>query len=335
MHLRPLARLTAPSPALARLTQFAVAAACLLIAQTSLLGQAHAQASPPPAAPAPASAPASSPSAKVIDNSAMDAELFYQILLSELRLRQNDPGYAYQVYLEVARQHRSSQLFQRSVEIALSARAGEQALAAARSWHTALPQDRQASEYTAQILMALGRSNELAEPLRSLIALAPQAQQAQIIASLPRSLSRLSDRKAAATVVDEVTEPWRTPLPGLAEAWAASSEAWLGAGDHAKALERLRRAHTANPHLLNVGLLAVDLMAHDPTTETIVKQQLARQDTAVLRLAYARKLVTLQRLADAAIQLDAILVQQPDNALAWLTLGAVRTELKQLDAAEQ
>jgi Flp pilus assembly protein TadD len=121
----------------------------------------------------------------------------------------------------------------------------------------------------------------------------------------------------------------------MAEAWAASSEAWLSAGDQALAYERLQRAYAANPRLVNVGLLALDLMASYPDTEAIVKKQLADAPSPVLRLSYARKLLAAQRVADAAVQLDGILAQQPDNAMAWLTLGAVRMELKQLDPAEQ
>jgi tetratricopeptide (TPR) repeat protein len=264
----------------------------------------------------------------------MDGELFYQVLMCETKLRQNDAGFAYQIYLELARNRHNAQLYQRSVDIALGARAGDQALAAARAWHTAFPQDRQASEYTAQILMALGRTSELAQPLRDLIAQTPKMQQPQMLGSLTRSLNRISDRKAVAQVVDEVTQPWRDANPGLAEAWAASSEAWLNAGDHKLALDRMQRADALDPRLSSVGLLAIDLMPQHPQTEAIVKRQLAQAPTTTLRLAYARKLLTLQRLPDAAAQLDIILAQQPDIAMAWLTLGAVRVELKQLDLAE-
>ena len=92
-----------------------------------------------------------------VNNSAMDATLFYQVLISEIQVRQGDLGTAYQIYLDAAKRLRSAQLFHKSVEYALQGRAGEQALIAARAWRQALPQDRQAAEYAAQILIALGR----------------------------------------------------------------------------------------------------------------------------------------------------------------------------------
>ncbi len=317
-------------------------AALLTCGLITVSSHAQAQDGAPISLPAPAPAAASAPdsskataSAVPVENSDMDAQLFYQVLVSELRLRQDDAGFAYQIYLESAKQHASSQLFQRSVDIALAARAGEQALTAARAWRSALPAERPAAEYEAQILMALSRPGELASPLSAIVKLAPNEQRPQVIASLPRSLSRLSDRKAVALLIDEVTLPWReTPLP-MAEAWAASSEGWLNAGDQALAYERFQRAVALNPQLLTTGLLALDLMAQHPEAETLVKAQLAKDPSPVLRLAYARKLVSAQRMAEAAAQLEGIVASQPDNAGAWLTLGSVRIELKQIDAAEQ
>jgi Flp pilus assembly protein TadD len=288
----------------------------------------------PAAATASASTPAKPTEPKPPENSAMSAQMFYQVLISEIRLRDNDAGFAYQVYLELAKRHDTAQLYQRSVDIALSARAGNQALAAANDWHAALPNDRQAVEYQAQILMALDRPQELAEPLATLIRLAPEGQRAQVVASVPRSLARMSDRKATAKLVDEVTQPWRDSKPAMAEAWAATSEAWLSAGDTALAHERLKRALSINPQLLAGGLLALDLMAAYPESENVIKAQLAHQATPTLRLAYARKLASLGRMAEAATQLEGIVAAQPDNANAWLTLGSVRIELKQLEGAD-
>lgn len=336
----PVARIRSPRQGM---QPWAVAAlmACGL-ASLSISGVSQAQTNAPVSLPAPPTAAASAPdssktaaSALPVENSTMDAQLFYQVLVSELRLRQDDAGFAYQVYLESAKQHSSSQLFQRSVDIALAARAGEQALTAARAWRTALPAERPAAEYEAQILMALSRTGELASPLSAIVKLAPPEQRPQVIASLPRSLSRLPDRKAVALMIDEVTQPWRDATPPLAEAWAASSEGWLNAGDQAKAYERFQRAVALNPQLLTTGLLSLDLMTQHPEVEAIVKAQLAKDPSPVLRLAYARKLVSVQRMADAAVQLEGIVASQPDNAGAWLTLGSVRIELKQIDAAEQ
>jgi tetratricopeptide (TPR) repeat protein len=265
----------------------------------------------------------------------MDGALFYQVLIAEVQSTAGDAGSAYQIYLEAARRQQSSQLYQRAVEIALRGRAGEQALTAAKAWRQALPNSREASEFTAQILLALGRSADLAAPLRTLIQLTPAPQQPQVISTLPRTVSRLADKQAAAQVIDEATQGWRQAPLELAEAWTASAEGWLMAKNADKATASLRKALTLKPAYPGAGLVAIDLMTLAPQSEELVKQQLALPDAPTLvRLAYARKLASSQRLAEAGDQLEALIITNPEQMGTWLTLAAVRLELKQLDKAE-
>lgn len=308
--------------------------------RTSLLALAllchNAWAAPDKPAPRSAAQAASTPVAKPpVRNSEMNAPLFYQVLIAEIQANSGDPGSAYQLYLDAARRHKNGQLFQRAVEVALRARAGEQALTAAKAWRQALPQSRQAAEFTSQIMIALGRTNELAPALRSLIELTPAPQQPQLLASLPRSLSRLTDKSLTARIIDEATEPWRTRPREQAEAWAASSEGWLRAANLGKTREGLQRAIALKPGLPVAGLLAIDLMKQSPDSEAIVRQQLQRPDASpVVRLAYARQLTLLQRYSEAEPQLETLVREQPDQMGNWLLLGAIRLELKKPDQAE-
>lgn len=310
-------------------TALTASATAMLCGALNLVG-AQAQAAPSAkAVPVEAAKPPA-------QNSAMDRDLFYQVLIAEIQANAGDAGSAYQIFLEAARRNQSAQLYQRAVEVALKARAGEQALAAAKAWRQTQPQSREAAEYTAQILIALGRTNELASPLRTLIQLSPVPQQPQVISALPRTLSRLSDRQAAAQVVDDATQPWRQPPLEIAEAWAASGEGWLQAKNPDKTLAAARRALALKPTLPLAGLLAVDLMGTKPEAEALVKAQLAQADAPPLvKLAYARKLAGMQRFEDSAAQLEAILKAQPEQMGSWLTLAAVRLQLNQPELAEQ
>ena len=90
-----------------------------------------------------------------ITNSSLDAPLFYQVLIGELELKSGRPGNAFEVLLDAARRQGDEPLFQRAVEIALQARAGDQALAASQAWRSAKPQSVAALRYQVQILLAL------------------------------------------------------------------------------------------------------------------------------------------------------------------------------------
>jgi hypothetical protein len=72
--------------------------------------------------------------ASKVQNSSLDAPLFYQLLLGEIELREGQAGTAYQLMLDAARRTKDEQLFRRATEIALQARAGEQALSATLAW---------------------------------------------------------------------------------------------------------------------------------------------------------------------------------------------------------
>lgn len=316
-----------------RATLSAAALAAMVMGHTAWAAPVAKPAAPAIAASAPGAEPAEAP--RVPEQSSLDGQLFYQLLIAEIQANGGDAGSAYQLYLDAARRHQSGQLYQRAVEIALRARAGEQALSAAKAWRQALPQSRDAAEFTSQILIVLGRPGELAAPLRALIQLTPTPQQPQVLANLPRSLARLSDRQVAAQVLDEATQPWRQPPLEMAEAWAASGEAWLMAKQFPKAMAATRKALALQPDLLTANLLAADMIGQQPDAEALVQQRMSRADAPpLLRLAYARRLASSQRYEEAATQLDALVKVQPEQTGHWILLAAVRLELRQADAAE-
>ena len=285
---------------------------------------------------APVHPPAQAAGSAPIVNSALTASLFYQLLVGELELRQGAPGAAYDVLLDAARKTKDEQLFHRAADIALQARAGDRALAAARAWRDAVPQSTEAHRYVVQILVALNRVPETAEPLRSLLALMPAAERPGFIAALPRFFARATDTRASATVVEEVLAGAMQAEPTRTVATIAVARAWLAAADKARALQLVQRAAKADPQADAPALLALELISADPAAETVVTDRLrAAPDADLLRLMYARTLGSLQRYPEALTQFEALTARQPDEPAPWLSLGALRLELKEPRAATQ
>ena len=287
-------------------------------------------AQPAPAAPPPVPAGNAAES-----NSRLDAPLFYQLLIGELQLRQGQPGAAYSLFLDAARRTRDEQLFRRAVEIALQGRAGDEALAAARSWGAAMPGSTEALRMQLQVLGAMNRVDEAAEPLARLLALTPEAQRNGLIASLPRFFGRSSDRRAVASMLERVLQPYVGPGPARPVARSALGSAWLAAGDRAQALALARRASQDDPDSPAPVLLALDLAAREPAAEALVQAYVRRPDAAAaVRLAYARLLWEGSRAGLAVEQLEQATRAQPQFAPAFLMLGMLEHELKHLDKAE-
>jgi len=276
-----------------------------------------------------APAVAAEPAAPKFENSTLDAPLFYQLLLSEIELRSGQAGTAYQLMLDAARRGKDEQLFRRATEIALQARAGDQALSAVLAWRQALPQSADALRYQIQLLVALNRVADVEEPLAALLRQTARPALPGLIEALPRLLGRAADRNAVAAVLERALRPYADAADTKASASVAVGRAWLVAGDTGKALAFAQRASEADPAAEGAALLALDMLPATPEAEAIVKRQLAaRADNPMVRLLYVRTLATSQRLAEATAEIEVLTRSDPNLAPPWLTLGALELEMK-------
>ena len=268
--------------------------------------------------------------------SSLDGPLFYQLLVAEIELRSGRAGVAFEVVLESARRTREAQLFQRAVDIALRARAGDRALAAARAWRTALPQAIEPLRLQLQILAALNRPGDAAEPLRALLRRTETSQQPALIGSMPRLFQRASEPRVVATTLEAVLLSEVPRGPARASALAASGRAWLQADDATQALRLARQALATRPAAPEAVLLAIDLVPRLPAAESLVRDALASdQADPALRVAYARGLARMQRPQAALEQLEIVNRQQPDLPAAWLLRGALHLEMREPARAEE
>jgi Flp pilus assembly protein TadD len=279
--------------------------------------QAHAQeaSTPPPA------------------NSGMDAPLFYQLLIGELELNSGQPGVAYQVLLDAARRTGDQELFKRVVNIAIQARAGDQALAAARAWADTTPRSVEALQTTMQLLALLNKPAEVPQPLTALLRVAPADQRPGFIAALPRLFQRSPDTKAVLAALSPVLHAQTGDLKPVA--LFAEARLAFNAGDNARALALTRELQAAVPTGDDAMQLAVDLLPSEPQAESLITERLAiKPDQHALRQAYGRALIQARRPADAAREFRLLTEATPDNPAPWLALGAIELELKHPAAAE-
>lgn len=266
---------------------------------------------------------------------ALDAELFYEIFLGEVSARTGDPGAGYAFMLEAARRSADGQLYQRAADIALQARSGDYALAAAKAWKEALPESREANRYVLQILVALNRIGETPELLRQELAQSPLRSKTSMLAALPQMYGRASDKALAAKVVeaalvDELAHPATGPL-----AWVSLGRVRLAADSKEGALEAARKAQALDRTNEGAARLALDLLElNTPGAESVVTESLTERPAPELRMAYARVLLGLQRYTDAAHQLDLLTKEKPDLVEPWLVLATLQLQDNRLSEAE-
>jgi tetratricopeptide (TPR) repeat protein len=298
--------------------------ALALAAGIGLADAARAQASASPAAPA---------------TSSLDAMLFYQLLLGELNVRGGDPGSGYSLILDAARRQKDPELFRRAIEVALQGRSGESALAAARAWSQALPNDQEASRYVLQILLALNRVSEAGPVLRTVLQSTPAIERNEAINAVPQTFGRASDKAQALAAVREALTPYLNQPAHGASAWTTVGRMELASERPAAALDAARRGHAIEPASPFPALLAIELLENGQAeAEPLIRQQIDASRNTTPRdlgvaVSYARLLLDLQRLRDARVQLERLTTRTPEHPEPWLLLGSLQVQDRAHDAA--
>lgn len=323
-HARP-APASMRLPAAARRLRPAVLAWALACGAGGLHAQSLAAASPATAASA-AKAP----------NSELDAPMFYQLLVGEMEAQAGRQANAYEVMLDAARRTPDSALFQRAVDLAVQMRACDKAVAAAKAWRNAMPESSEATRTMVQLLVALDRPTELAEPLRSLLQQVNGVDRSAVIAGIPRFLEGTADKPRALAMAEQALAPYLNAEPTRTAARTALGRLALAAGKNEQALSLARKALADDPGAPGPVLLALELMPAEPSAEVLVQSALARADAVpAIRMAYARTLEQRQRLVEAIAQMRLALQQQPELPQGWLSLGAVLLDLHETAAATE
>ncbi len=298
---------------------------------SSCVWSAWAQpATPAQASPAPTTDQAPPP------QSALDAALFYQLLMGELNVRSGSPGSGFSIILDAARKTRDPALFQRAVDLALQSRSGESALQAAQAWKSAVPGSTEANRYILQILLALNRVDEAGKALSVSIRDLPEAEQNAAIASVPRIFVRVQDKKTAADTVEKALATALKQSSTAAAAWTTVGRMRREAGQLALAVEATRQGRAADASAPGPLILALSLASAAPTEITPLLAQ-AMQDAVQpeLRLGYARHLIGQSQQAQALQQLARLNAEHPSFADGWLVHGLLLQETGQLAEAEQ
>ena len=301
------------------------------IAAAAFLGLGWAQTTPePPRGDKPA------PSLERLTDTQRLASLFYEVLLGEFKVRDGDPGTAYALMLDAARKTNDPALYKRATDIALQSRSGDAALAAVRAWRKELPDDRDASRYELQILLALGKIDETATALRrELDAESGVVPKNAILTALPAMYGRVPDKKKAASLVERLLAKELTEPDTAVSALTTVGRMRLAAGELDAALDAARKAHELDPKSEDPAILALEIFSQgSQTAEALVRAHLSHSTSSEYRISYARVLAQAQQYPQALQQIQIVTQQQPQLGMAWLLQGTLQLQAGALTEAE-
>ncbi len=294
--------------------------ACLLALAPAAFAQTPAAAAP--------SAP------KTPERSALDAQLMYQLLISELSFQNTDYGSAYGLMLHAARESGDAQLYERAIEMALTARDANAAMGAAKAWQQAQPQSPDPDRHLLQLAIGLNRLPDSLAVLQRMLARVPAAEKSAAITGLTRFYTRATEKAAAADLVEKALAPELANRATGPAAWAAIGNLRLLANNKAAALAAARKGAALNPASDDVAMLAITLL--DPPAEgmaELLQTYFAGPATLQVRMGYVRKLIDLQRYDQALEQVQRLTRDKPDFPDAWLVQGSIEFQNQALESA--
>lgn len=315
-----------------------------------------ASAGPPAAEPTGAQAPATgtattpaqegapAPGPRLLDDTgpipevALNSQLMFQLLASEIAAQRGELASATTTYLAMARQTRDPRLARRATELALTARAPAQALPAARLWHELSPASTLAAQTTEALLLQAGQLAE-AEPL--LAARLAEARSRNELAAaytgLRQLLARSSNIDPAAALA--MLERLAAPDAQVAHARLALAAQASAADDPARAAREAEAALSLAPDDESVAVAAAQYLATSDTSPDAAIARLeafvARQPESLeARFTLARLLAATGRNDEARAQFEAVLARQPESPPILFSLAQLAWQTGQPEAAE-
>lgn len=272
---------------------------------------------------------------KAAARAALDAELFYEILLGEMTTRSGEAGAGFALMLEAARRSNDEKVYKRAVELAVQARSGDAALAAATAWKEAWPQSREANRYVLQLLISLNRIAETAGPLQQELTQTAPHSKAAVLQALPQMYRRASDKRLAATLVEKaLSSDLESPESGAA-AWTAVGQMRLLADDGQGALSAAQRAYQFDMQAEGPILIALELLDKGQAgADAFVSHYFEGKPTPELRVVYARVLIDLKRQQDALQQVQMATRDKPSLTEAWFIQAALQFDTNALEPAQ-
>jgi tetratricopeptide (TPR) repeat protein len=271
-----------------------------------------------------------------IQNSAMDAPLFYELLIGEVEFHSGQAANGFEVVLNAARRTRDESLFRRAADMAVRAHSADRVLQAARAWRQAFPRSTEPLRLQVQVLLATQRLAEAAEPLRTLLVMLPERDRNTLLPALPAWVQRAAEGKPGQTLVEQALQPYLEAPATRTAARVAMGRSALLAGQPASAMNWARQAQADGADSPLPAALALELVREAPAAEELVRAYLKRPNASQdIRLAYGRMLAGQQRHALATEQFQRVTQDQPDLAAAWLSLGALQLEQRQPLPARQ
>jgi tetratricopeptide (TPR) repeat protein len=279
-----------------------------------------AEKTPPPTATSKVEkqpAPAASPE--------LSGELLYYLLSAEIAGQRGRLDVAVPFYLKAAQLSRDPDIVERATRVAVYARDEKSALAAAQLWVELQPNNLEAHQVSAALLMREGKVDEALPHLEQVLSADPQNGHNSylLITSL---LSKEKDKQAALEAMEKLLATRRHDPEAL---YAYAHLAML-VGSLDKAEAAINEVIELIPNWSEAHILRANILIRQGQNEQVLSllQETLEDypDDIAIRLFYARRLVDDRRYEQAREQFSILLDYKPDAPEALFAMGLLNLQ---------
>lgn len=250
----------------------------------------------------------------------LSEEVLYQLLVAEFAGQRGQLDLAVRTYLEVARKVPDANVAARATRVALFAKRNDEALEAARLWARRAPDDTEAGQVLAALLIRNGQVDEALSQLERVLAVKGD-DDGHTLRTIAALLSSDQDQKTAVRVMERlVAARPQNPDAWFAYALLAFKAEQLGTARHA-----IEEAIKLAPFNMAMAMTYLGILQKEGNTEAALrwleKTVKANPDERDLRIAYGRLLADNRRFAEAQEQFESLARDYPDDADVRFALG--------------
>ncbi|MCW8899398.1 MAG: tetratricopeptide repeat protein [Gammaproteobacteria bacterium] len=268
------------------------------------------------------SAAAATPEQKT--STELSSETFYYLFSAEIAAQRGQIGLSAALYSKAAEVTRDPGVAKQATRIAYYARDDERAIAAASLWNELEPENLEARQVLAALLVRIGKTKDAAEHFEYVLnnGKHTERQGFMLITSL---LSKEKDKQAALTVMNQLLSTRKNNPDAL----YAYSQLAFHVGDLDDAARVIKKVIQLQPQWTDAHILQSNIFVRQGykahAIEVLRQTVAAQSDNSKLRMFYARNLVDAKQFDEAAKQFallteDEKLQHEARYALGLLTL---------------
>lgn len=266
--------------------------------------------------------------------SELSGEVFYYLLSAEIAAQRGQIGLSAALYTKAAEVTRDARVAQQATRIAYYARDDKRAIAAAKLWHELEPENLEARQVLAALLVRVGKTDVAAEHFEYVLNNGKHSERQgfMLITSL---LSKEKDKQAALAVMTKLISKRKNNPNAL---YAYSQLAFL-VGNLDDALKTIKKVIKLQPEWTEAYILQSNIFVRQGykahAIEVLRQTVEAQSDNSKLRMFYARNLVDAKQFDEAVKQFSELEDDDKHQHEARYALGLLTLQMnKPKQAAE-